>query len=92
MLACAIVATLVAAGLWLPIGDWLRSAAMHWLTGVLYLVLWAGLFHIARESLLLALAHAAPERTGGARRIAERAATALYYVSVPAMLAVRFLS
>jgi hypothetical protein len=74
------------------LGAWLRSAASYWLTGALYLALWAGFFRIATESLLLAAAHAAPERTGGARRIAERAATALYYVSVPAMLAVRFLS
>ncbi|HVH17001.1 MAG TPA: hypothetical protein VNF72_01765 [Myxococcota bacterium] len=71
---------------------WLRSAATYWLTGALYLALWAGLFHIAVESLLLSAAYAAPERAGGARRIAERAATALFYISVPALLAVRFLA
>lgn len=71
---------------------WLRSFAAHWLTGALYLALWAGLFRMAAESLLLSAAHAAPERAGGARRIAERAATALFYVSVPALLAARFLA
>ena len=42
--------------------------------------------------MLLAAAQLAPERAGGARRFAERAATALFYVSVPALLAVRFLA
>jgi hypothetical protein len=71
---------------------WFRSAALYWLTGALYLALWAGSFRIAAESYSLAAAHLAPERAGGARRFAERAATALFYVSVPALLAVRFLS
>jgi apolipoprotein N-acyltransferase len=71
---------------------WLRSAALYWLTGALYLALWAGLFRIATEALCLAAAHAAPERAGGARRTAERAATLLFYASVPALLAGRFLS
>lgn len=71
---------------------WLRSLALYWLTGALYLALWAGCFHIAAEAWARGSAQLAPERAGGARRFAERAATALFYVSVPAVLAVRFLA
>ena len=71
---------------------WLRSAFLHWLTAALYLALLAGAIRIAVESALVAAASASPERTGGARRFAERAATSLFYVSVPILLALRFLT
>ena len=74
------------------LGAWLRTAGEYWLTAALYLALWAGLFRIAVEGLALCAAYASIGRAGGARRIAERAATALFYVSVPALLAVRFLA
>jgi apolipoprotein N-acyltransferase len=73
-------------------GAWLRTAAEYLLTALLYLALWAVLFRVVSEGALLAWAQLAPERAGGARRIAERAATALFYVSVPAFLALRFLA
>jgi hypothetical protein len=74
------------------LGAWLRSAVEYWLTAALYLALWAGFFRVAQEAVLLAWALLTPERAGGARRRAERAATALFYLSVPALLAVRFLA
>jgi hypothetical protein len=74
------------------LGAWLRSAFLYWLTAALYLALYAGAIRIAVESALLGAASAAPERTGGARRFAERAATSLFYVSVPILLALRFLT
>jgi hypothetical protein len=73
------------------LGAWLRTAAEYWLTALLYLAMWAGLFRIAVEGFSLAAAGFKSERAGGARRLAERAATLLYYLSVPALLAVRFL-
>jgi hypothetical protein len=74
------------------LGAWLRTAGEYLLTALLYLALWATLLRVAQEGVLLAWARLAPERAGGARRIAERAATALFYLSVPALLAARFLA
>jgi apolipoprotein N-acyltransferase len=70
---------------------WLRSAAEYWTLALVYLALWSGLFRAAVEGFARIAAQLAPEKAGGARRIAERAATPLYYLSVPALLAVRFL-
>jgi hypothetical protein len=73
-------------------GAWLRTAAEYWTTALLYLALWSGLFRTGVEGFSLLAAWLSPERAGGARRFAERAATPLFYVSVPALLAVRFLA
>jgi hypothetical protein len=74
------------------LGAWLGTAVEYWATALIYLALWAGLFRAGAEGLSLAVAWLAPERAGGARRFAERAATPLFYLSVPALLAVRFLA
>jgi len=74
------------------LGAWLSTAAEYWLTALVYLALWSGLFRTGVEALSLGVAWLSPERAGGARRFAERAATPLFYLSVPALLAVRFLA
>jgi hypothetical protein len=71
---------------------WLSTAAEYWLTALTYLALWSGLFRTGVEGLSLGVAWLAPEWAGGARRFAERAATPLFYLSVPALLGVRFLA
>ena len=70
---------------------WLASAAGYWFTAALYLVLWAGCFRFALETLAWLGACAAPLRARGLRRAGERSAAAVYYLSVPLLLALRFL-
>jgi apolipoprotein N-acyltransferase len=71
---------------------WLSTALLYELTSALYLVLWWGTFSIAVEACSFAGAHASPPRAPRLRRVAERAGAALYYASIPALLALRFLS
>jgi hypothetical protein len=59
---------------------------------VLYLVLWAGCFRVAIETLAWLGAGLAPARAAGMRSAAERSAALLYYVSIPGLLALRFLA
>jgi apolipoprotein N-acyltransferase len=69
---------------------WLRSAFAHYGTGVLHLVLWSGAWRIACEGFSYFAARS--ERAARAARIlAEHATSAIYYGSVPALLALRFL-
>ena len=60
--------------------------------GVLYLVLWAGCLRVAVEALAWLGAGLAPARAAAVRSAAERSAALLYYVSIPALLALRFLA
>jgi apolipoprotein N-acyltransferase len=71
---------------------WLASAGRYWLTSVLYLVLWAGCFRIAVETVTWLDARLAPQRAAGTRSAAERSAALLYYASIPLLLALRFLT
>jgi hypothetical protein len=71
---------------------WLTTALLYEVTSALYLVLWWGTFRIAVEASCWAGALAAPGRASGVRRLAERAGALLYYASIPALLALRFLS
>jgi apolipoprotein N-acyltransferase len=71
---------------------WLESAARYWAAGALYLVVWAGCFRAAVETLTWLAARAAPARAAGMRSAAERSAALLYYLSIPALLALRFLA
>ena len=74
------------------LGAWLESAARYWAASVLYLVLWAGCLRVALETLVRLGTQAAPARAAGMRSAAERSAALLYYVSIPALLALRFLA
>lgn len=74
------------------LGAWLESAARYWAAGLLYLVLWAGCFRVAIETLTRLGAQAAPARAAGMRSAAERSAALLYYLSIPTLLALRFLA
>jgi hypothetical protein len=74
------------------LGPWLASAARHWATSVLYLVLWAGCFRLLVEAASWLGAAAAPGRAAAVRRISERTAALLYYASIPTLLALRFLA
>jgi apolipoprotein N-acyltransferase len=70
---------------------WLGTALLYEVTSALYLVLWWGTFRIAVEGCSYAGALATPARAPDVRRAAERAGAALYYASIPALLALRFL-
>jgi len=74
------------------LGAWLASAGRYWGTSVLYLVLWAGCFRVAVETVTWLGAGLAPARAGGMRSAAERSAALLYYASIPLLLALRFLA
>ena len=74
------------------LGAWLESAARYWAAGALYLVLWAGCLRVAVETLAWLGTVLAPARAAGMRSAAERSAALLYYVSIPALLALRFLA
>jgi hypothetical protein len=71
---------------------WLATAAGYWLTTVLYLVLWAGCFRLATETVAWLGALAAPAHAHPVRLVAERASALLYYASIPLLLALRFLA
>ena len=71
---------------------WLSTAVLYEFTSALYLALWGGSFRIAVEASCWAGALAAPARASGVRRAAERIGALLYYASIPALLALRFLS
>jgi apolipoprotein N-acyltransferase len=72
-------------------GAWLRSAAVYWLHSALLLLVYAGALRAGIEASCLAAAHSGPARAAALRRMAEGGAAALYYASVPALLALRFL-
>jgi len=70
---------------------WLTSALGHYGTAVLYLVLWSAVWRSACELVAYAAARS-PRAAAPARALAEHATSAIYYGSVPALLAARFLS
>lgn len=76
----------------LGLASWLRTAALLWLHAALLLLLYANLCRVGVEAVGLVAAVLAPARVGALRRVAEGGAAALYYASVPALLALRFLS
>jgi hypothetical protein len=71
---------------------YLRTFAVYWLTLVIYLILFAGLWRGIAEIGAWLAAWIAPARATAARRIAERCCQVLYYGGVPALVAVRFLT
>jgi hypothetical protein len=70
---------------------WLRTAAVYWLHSALLLLLYAGALRAAVEAACFAAAQSGRARAAAVRRVAEGGAAALYYASVPALLALRFL-
>ena len=71
---------------------WLGTALLYEITSALYLALWWGTFRIGVETSCWAGALASPARADRLRRVAERAGALLYYASIPALLALRFLA
>lgn len=76
----------------LGLGSYLRTFAVLWVTVTIYLVLFASVWRGAAEAVCLAAAAVAPSWATRVRRLAEIACTAGYYLGVPALLALRFLS
>ena len=70
---------------------YVRTAAVYWLHAGALLLLYRSAFHAVVEVASFAAAHFAPARAGAVRRRTEGGAAALYYASVPALLALRFL-
>jgi apolipoprotein N-acyltransferase len=70
---------------------YLRTAAVYWLHSAVLLLLYGSACRALVEALSLAAACRAPARARSLRRVAEGGAAALYYASVPALLALRFL-
>jgi apolipoprotein N-acyltransferase len=73
-------------------GAYLRTAAVYWLHSALLLLLYGSAWRALVEAASLAAAHFAPAHAGSVRQWTEGGAAALYYASVPALLALRFLS
>jgi apolipoprotein N-acyltransferase len=71
---------------------WLRTAGAYWLHAALLLLLYAGTLRLLVEAVSLAAAWLTPARAAALRRLTEGGAAALYYASVPALLALRFLA
>jgi len=75
----------------LGLAAYLRTAAVYWLHAGVLLLLYRSAFRVVVEAASLAAARFAPARAGAVRRRTEGGAAALYYASVPALLAIRFL-
>jgi len=73
-------------------GVYLRTFAVYWLTLVIYLVLFAGLWRGGAEIGAWLAAWIAPARAAVARGVADRCCQILYYGGVPALVAARFLT
>ena len=71
---------------------WLRTAAVYWLHAALLLLLYAETLRALVELAALSAAWLAPARAAAVRRWLEGGGAALYYASVPALLALRFLA
>jgi hypothetical protein len=72
-------------------GAWLRTAAVYWLHSTLLLLVYAGALRAGIEAACFAAAHSGRAQAAAVRRLTEGGAAALYYASVPALLALRFL-
>ena len=70
---------------------YLRTAAVYWLNSAVLLLLYGSAWRALVEAAAFAAAHLAPRRAGAVRWVTEGGAAALYYASVPALLALRFL-
>jgi apolipoprotein N-acyltransferase len=70
---------------------YLRTAALYWLHSGVLLLLYGSAFRAFVEAASLAAARFAPARAAALRRRTEGGAAALYYASVPTLLAIRFL-
>jgi apolipoprotein N-acyltransferase len=71
---------------------YLATFGFYWVTIVLYLLLYAGLWRALAEAAAFLAALAAPSRAARVRRAVERIALAAYYAGVPALVAARFLA
>jgi hypothetical protein len=76
----------------LGLASYLRTAALMWLHAGILLALYASGWRVLVELAALAAARLAPDRATALRRWTEGGAAALYYASVPALLALRFLA
>ncbi len=71
---------------------YLRTFAEYWATTVILLLSYAGAWRAAAEASVWSTAALAPSWAGRARRVAEAACAAAYYLGVPALLALRYSS
>lgn len=75
----------------LGLASYLKSLAGYWLTTTALLVLYATLWRALVEGLTFSTTWAMPLRSRGLRQLAEWALLLLYYLGVPALVALRFL-
>jgi hypothetical protein len=76
----------------LGFASWLRTALLAWLHAGLLLLLYAAAWRALAEALAFASAWVRPARAPRLREALERGAAAVYYATVPALLALRFLA
>ncbi|EAU61642.1 hypothetical protein STIAU_6676 [Stigmatella aurantiaca DW4/3-1] len=74
------------------LASYLKTFAGYWLLFTTSLVLYAGLWRILSEVLAFALTWLMPARARGVRQSVEWLCRLVYYVGIPAILALRFLS
>jgi hypothetical protein len=72
------------------IGPYLTSFAEHWVTLVIYLVLYAAVWRGIAEALAMAAAFVGPPQAIATRRIVEIVCRIAYYGGVPLLVALRF--
>ncbi|MBM4385286.1 MAG: hypothetical protein FJ091_18190 [Deltaproteobacteria bacterium] len=71
---------------------WLLSASVHYATAALYLVLWSALWRAVCEGVALIGAQRSAASAVRTRGLGEHVTGAIYYASVPSMIALRFLA
>ena len=69
---------------------YLAGFAIYWATLTIYLMVYAAALRVPVELLAVGSAALAPQHASGVRRVAQSAATVLYYVGVPAAVILRF--
>jgi hypothetical protein len=72
------------------LGPYVASFAEHWITVVIYLVLYAAIWRGIAEAVASAAAFVVPRQALAARRAVEVVARIAYYGGVPVLLALRF--
>jgi apolipoprotein N-acyltransferase len=72
------------------LGAYLAGFAIYWATLTIYLMLYAAALRVPVELLTVAAAALAPTYASAGRRLLDRLAAVLYYVGVPAAVALRF--
>lgn len=69
---------------------WLKTLGVYWLTVVLYMAFYAGVWRGLTEGVCLAAAFLAPAHANLARSVMERLSGVAYWLGVPLFLALRY--